>query len=105
MGLVQALLGRGDSVGAETAKAIKAHHEEVNPSSPEHLGELVRFCRLDKMYKEDQRRITFSVANPAIRTHILKALSETGAQKKLGRAPPSRLEWELQPWLEALLEV
>ena len=63
----------------------------------------VRFCRLDKTYKADIKRITLNIVSPEKRFLVLEALSQTESERKCGRAPPTAVERELQAFLEGLL--
>ena len=62
----------------------------------------MRFCRLDKTYKADVKRITLNIVSQEKRLLVLEALSQTEAERKYGRAPPTATERELQTFLEEL---
>ena len=52
----------------------------------------VRFCRLDKTYKADIKRVTLNIVSPEKRLLVVEALSQTEAERKYGRAPPTAME-------------
>ena len=60
----------------------------------------VRFCRLDKTYKADVKRVTLNIVSLEKRLLVLEALSQTESERKYGRAPPTAMERELQAFLE-----
>ena len=55
------------------------------------------------MYKSDARRITVSFRVPSWRTTIEDALVRGGWTRRMGRAPESFMEHELQDWLDLLV--
>ena len=65
--------------------------------------EVVRYCRVDKMYNQDKKRLTLCIERTPVRLQMLQALELAGAEKKQGRAPKNHMVNELQDWLEALL--
>ena len=71
--------------------------------SNEDKGEAFLFCRLDRTYSADTKRITLSVRDSEWRTTINKAMEEAGWKRKYGRAPASFMEREMQQWVEELL--
>ena len=103
-GLISSLDKRGQVVGAMTAKKLKEYMTELEGMDIEQRCEAVKFCRLDKMYNQELRRITFCCSNGEARAAVLKAFDEVGAERKQGKAPASYMERELQEWVEALIE-
>ena len=87
-----------------TAKKLKEYMSELEAMDIEQRCEAVKFCRLDKMYNQELRRITFCCVDPGARQAVLKAFDEAGAERKQGKAPASYMERELQEWVEALIE-
>ena len=59
---------------------------------------------MDKTFQASIARITFVVNHDGLRNAVAKALNETGAEHKFGRAPASQLESEFQKFLEAMQE-
>ena len=66
-------------------------------------GEAFMFCRLDRTYSGDTKRITLAVRDPEWRQTINKAMDELGWVRKYGRAPASFMERDMQQWVETLL--
>ena len=65
--------------------------------------ETIQFCRLDKMYRADSKRITLATRNAEWRATISKAMENVGWTRKFGRAPASFMERDVQQWLEVFL--
>ena len=66
-------------------------------------ADVIRFCRLDTMYNQDLRRITFAVVDTDVRNTVVKAMQETQAERKYGRAPRTWMEREMQEWVQHLV--
>ena len=90
LGLVKSRQQRGTTVGARTAQGIASYWAQLKPLSPAQICDEVRFCRLDKTYKADVKRITINIVSQEKRLLVLEALSQTEAERKYGRAPPTR---------------
>ena len=58
---------------------------------PNQICDEVRFCRLDKTYKADVKRVTLNIVSPQKRLLVLEALGQTDAERKYGRAPPTAM--------------
>ena len=68
--------------------------------------EEVAIVRVSKVYDKEKRRITMMLA-PHMRDAtvlISNCLEQIGWTKKAGKAPPSRMEGELQAFLEELVK-
>ena len=104
--LLVALSAHGESIGTATAQVIKEHITEYDDADLVEKGEMIRFCRLSKLYDQSKRRFTmcWGPGQEAVRRAVLKAMVEKGWERKQGRAPPSFMERELQAWLEVLLK-
>ena len=63
-----------------------------------------RFCRLDKTYKADVKRVTLNIVDPEKRRLVLEDFSHFEAERKYSRAPPAAVKRELQTVLEDLLQ-
>ena len=59
--------------------------QEREPLSPMQICNEVRFCRLDKTYKADIKRITLNIVSPEKRLLVLEGLSQTEAERKYPR--------------------
>ena len=66
----------------------------LEPLLPTQICDEVRFCRLDKTYKADVKRVTLNIVSPEKRLLVLEALCHTEAERKYGRAPPTAMERE-----------
>ena len=58
LGLVKTLQQRGNAVGARTAQGLATYWARLEPLSPMQICDEVRFCRLEKTYKADIKRVT-----------------------------------------------
>ena len=96
LGLIKSLQQRGNTVGTRTAQGPSTLSNQI--------CEEVRFCRRDKTYKADIKRITLNIVSPKKRLLVLEAPGQTEAERKYGRAPPTAMERELQVFLEDLLK-
>ena len=103
-GLVTALSKRGEAIGAKNQEEIKSHLEQLEAAEVNDKCEWIRFCRCSRMYNPELRRITLAIGDLRLRQTILKALEQTGAEKKQGRGPASNMERELQQYIEAMTE-
>ena len=92
LGLVKSLQQRGVAVGARTARRLTG--PDWSRSHQCRFATRCVFCRLDKTYKADIKRITLNIVSPEKRLLVLEALSQT--ERKCGRAPPTATERELQ---------
>ena len=91
-------------MGTRTAQGIATYWARLEPLSPTQICNEVRFCRLDKKYKADIKRITLNIVSTEKRLLVLEALGQTEAERKYGRSPPTAMERELQTFLEDLLK-
>eukprot|EP00959_Pyramimonas_sp_CCMP1952_P240519 5026494-Pyramimonas_sp.AAC.1 len=73
-------------------------YTDYDSYSGEQKSELVLFCKVDRMYEKEKKRLTLAVRGPQFRTHLMEALKTTGAKRKYGRAPATHMERELQEW-------
>ena len=103
-GLLSELVKKGPGVGLRTAGQLTECMDKYEAMGWEEKCDFVKFCRVSKVYKEDQRRlvISFGQEGGPARGPILQALQETGWVRKHGRAPPGYMEREVQEWLELL---
>ena len=87
LGLVRPLHQRCNAVGARTAQGTATYWARLEPLSPMQICDEVRFCRLDKTYKADIKRVTLYMVSREKRLLVLEALGQTEAERKCGRAP------------------
>ena len=88
-------------------QGLVEYNNYYTAASTEQRAEKVRFCRIDKMFDKEKKRITFALAidndGQVARKLVLSALKEIGSTMKHGRAPRTNMERELQGWLDELL--
>ncbi len=66
--------------------------------------ERIVFCRLDSTYNPEIARITIAAKLPEIEELVIESFAVMGWDRKHGKAPASRLEREVQAWLESFLK-
>ena len=71
-------------------------------------GDLVRLCKVAKVYQQDQVRLVFCFGHGpealALRARVMTRLqSQEGFVYKQGKAPPSHMERALSSWPEQLI--
>jgi hypothetical protein len=98
------MVAKGPSIGQNNFDVLKAHLEDLDTMSTEEKCEVCRFCRVDRMWKQDLKRITMSILSPKVREAILDGLKQLGAERKSGRAPAGNMERQLQGFLEKLFQ-
>ena len=101
---IKSLQLRGNTVGTRTAQGSTTYWARLEPLLPNQIFDEVRFCRLDKTYKADIKRITLNIVSPEKRLLVLEALVQTEAERKYERAPLTAMERELQGFLVDLLK-
>lgn len=101
-GLIAALLSRGPSVGAMNYQKLTEHMQRLETMTVDEKCDAIMYCRLDKTWVQEQRRITLAIRDPELRRVVLDSLVQSGATRKTGRAPRSGMERELEAWLENL---
>ena len=103
-GLVNAMVKRGPEIGKHNHDTLKAHLEELNVMSLLEKTEVVRFCRVSKMFDPNLRRLTLSIPKPGLRAAMLSGLEQTRAERTMGRAPAGAMEREMQAYVDGLAE-
>ncbi|CAK0853370.1 unnamed protein product [Prorocentrum cordatum] len=104
-GLIKGLMTHGDSLGAQNHTDLATAWKEHDGYSVEQKCELILFCRQDKVFQKERRRITFATRDAKFRSILLACLSQVPqTTRKYGRAPASFMEREIQTFLEALLK-
>ena len=78
------------------------HWQSLDTLSLDDKAYAIMYCRLDKTWAPESRRLSFCIRDPQLRRLLLDCLGQTGAQRKLGRAPRGGLERELETWLDGL---
>ncbi|CAK0847697.1 unnamed protein product, partial [Prorocentrum cordatum] len=85
-------------------------HKELNTAFAEYdkwpmeqKCDLVLHCRVEKVFQRGMRKVTVAFRDPQFRIMMNKAFEcAEGAEKKVGKAPPTFLERDLQEWLEGM---
>ncbi|CAK0847624.1 unnamed protein product, partial [Prorocentrum cordatum] len=96
-GLLKALVSLGDSIGAQNAQIAQKAYSEYGEYSVDTKCELVPFCRQDKVYQKEQRRLTISCRDPFFRTMLIGSIMHIpGVKRKHGRAPAAHMGGEIQ---------
>ena len=101
MALVESLVKRKETVGARNAKMLKDFETKLMTKDIEEKADLIKYCRVDRLYRCDQRKLMMCVQDEAI-SAVVSALVQLGGVRKQGRAPASWLERELQLYLQSL---
>ena len=100
---MQALRNNRSEIGGANALVVDKFWAMLDAATADgEKHELVQFCRLDRTYAADKRRLTLAVRISELREALAGALTQLGAERRFGRAPPSFMERELQQWLEAM---
>ena len=92
LGLIKSLEQRVNTVGTRTAQGLSTYWARLEPFLPNQIGDEVRFCKLNKTYKAEIKRITLNIVSPEKRLLVLEVLGQTEAERKYGRAPPTAME-------------
>ena len=98
------MVKRGPEIGKHNHDTLKAHLEELSVMSILEKTEVVRFCRISKMFDPNLRRLTLSIPKPGLRAAMLSGLEQTGAERKMGRAPAGAMEREMQAYVDGLVD-
>ncbi|CAK0837403.1 unnamed protein product, partial [Prorocentrum cordatum] len=102
-GPIKGLLTYGDSLGAQNDTDLATAWQECDGYSVEQKCELILFCRQDKVFQKERRRITFATRDAKFRQTLLACLSQVPqTTRKYGRAPASFMERGVQTFWEAL---
>ena len=91
-------------VFSRTAQSTATIWARLEPFLPMQICRKVGFCTLDKTYKADIKRVTLNIVSPEKRLFVLEALSQTEAERKYGRAPPTAMERQLHFFVEDRLK-
>eukprot|EP00959_Pyramimonas_sp_CCMP1952_P092030 1926406-Pyramimonas_sp.AAC.1 len=87
-GLLKGLVSLGDAIGAQNARQVNKCFKEYAEYSVDTKCELVLFCRQDKVYNKEQRRLAISCRDPAFRNILVSSMLQIqGVKRKYGRAP------------------
>ena len=89
----------GEKIHGELASALTPYEE----LDTEDRCDIVRTLKLEKMYEKSKKRLVVCVdnSNATIRKPLIAALVTTGAQRKVGKAPPGAMERAMQSHLES----
>ena len=104
-GLLAALKARGESIGAKNLAVVQETFDKYDIMDKHEKNELIRVCRCDRTFHSEHKKIVLGFgqqASSSLRQAVLQGLVQTGGDHKLGRAPASSLERELQAWLESM---
>ena len=99
-GLLKAMISRGVEVGKKNNEGLKEAQEMFDKASLSDRQAICQMCKVEKMYKNENKRLVMSFGSADLARLITDSLVQTGAEQKYGKAPPSYLERELQDYLE-----
>ena len=68
-------------MGTRTAQGTATYWARLEPLSLNQMYDEVRFCRLDKTYKADIKRITLNIVFPEKRLLVLEKLGQTEGER------------------------
>ena len=100
-GFLKGLISEGEAVGKHNLKELTVFLAEYEARSVAERNQWVRFFKVDKMYKAEYKRVSFSIQH-RVSEALVSAAVQAGGVRKVGRAPATFLERELQEFLEAL---
>ena len=97
-------MARGAALGARSHDNLKAFLENYSAMSTTDKAEVVRVFRVDKTYQSTKKKITMHIEKSGVRVEFIAAMLQIeGVEHKVGRAPPTNLERELQDWVERFI--
>ena len=99
-GLLQALLGRGSTVGAASAAGVANLKQTWDDMEPEGAFDLVPHCKLAKVYDPALSRLELVISVAQHREHIREVLGQTRPNRLLGQAPSGALERAMSATIE-----
>ena len=73
LGVVQGLITEGTNLG-EVLAPLSEHMEQLNKLSIEERCWMVKHCRIDKIFQQQQCRVTFAAETLHLRCALKKAL-------------------------------
>ena len=85
LSLIKGPQQRCNTVGTRTAQGLSTHRARLE-HLPNQICHEVRYCKLDKTYTADIKRITLNNVSPEKRLLVLEALGQTEAVRKYGPA-------------------
>ena len=94
----------GNDVGKVNREQLEALKTKTDEMSWQELAELVKVFKVSKVFEKENRRITLML-EPGMkeeRKALKNSLEQLGGQHKVGKAPPSHMERELQAYLDSL---
>ena len=105
-GLIDGLIRlHGIEVGKSNLDKLKFLEEQFKSMEPPQICQgVVTMCRVSKVFDKEQRRITVAKVEKESLWVLSAALEQVGFTKKLGRAPASHMEREMQSHLDTLLK-
>ena len=83
--------------------SLEANLAELNDMDQVEKGHTIKHCKLDKVFVESKVRLTYAIVDHLeLKLAVGRALTIAGAERKVGKAPATHMEREVQGWLEAL---
>eukprot|EP00971_Amphidinium_carterae_P076953 1520338-Amphidinium_carterae.1 len=94
----------GQSVGAMNTQGLMMWREQLERATVAEEAELIRTCKVNKMYDQAKQMIILHLHHPELREYILSSCKQVGYELKQSR-PPREL-WSAScnpgssPWAE-----
>ena len=106
LGLLGGITQTQNKIGARTMATLQAFSQELSAMSWQEVAEEILMCKISNTHDKEKKRLTLALAHHRTeeRKALNLALAELGWDRKLGRAPPSHMERELQEFLDAMLK-
>ena len=101
-GFLKGLLDKGETtMGKQLFSSLTDFKQEFDNMDIYSRSRVVRLFKIDKMYQQDQRRVSMCIFGD-IAKDIVEVTQLCTATLKIGRAPATFMERELQEFLEAM---
>lgn len=80
--LLKAFASRGVGIGAQTLQVIQEKMAMYATATLHDRNDVVRFCRLVKMYDDNLKRVVLHISDATLHKHVLSALIQTGEKSR-----------------------
>lgn len=99
--MVEGLVAVGPEIGKKNSEELTAFLGEYSDLDPVGKHDMVKYCRRVVTWDKTLTRLVLCISCP-VRRAILDSLTQLGGIRKVGRAPASGQERDLQSWLARL---
>eukprot|EP00929_Paragymnodinium_shiwhaense_P077062 TRINITY_DN39668_c0_g2_i1.p2 TRINITY_DN39668_c0_g2~~TRINITY_DN39668_c0_g2_i1.p2 ORF type:complete len:132 (-),score=38.96 TRINITY_DN39668_c0_g2_i1:32-427(-) len=101
MALLEELAAQKDKVGLSNATRLEQMVQVMADMEMEELCDMVKVCKVSKTYESNTVRVTLAFVDAVPHRKVtIDAMKQLGGIHKLGRAPRSALEDQIQALLE-----